>query len=178
MADPDPDISTDNIEYLHGDLFTTPQKSVLGHSCNCMGSWGAGVALQFKRKHPVAYKQYAEHCAAYSTKPEDLLGTCLLIQSKDYWIACLFTSVGNSSSNCGRPRSPKDVIVKATRAALTDLLRQLHGDRYMSSLQPGDDYFPVINLPQINAGLFRVPWGETEAVIKSFPYKFHVYIYP
>lgn len=168
----------DNIEYFRGDLFSRPPRSILGHSCNCMGSWGAGIALQFKRKFPAAYRQYVEHCKAYSSSPQALLGTCLLIQCNDYWIACLFTSVGNSSSNCGLPRSPKDVIINATRSAMTDLLRQLHTDRYISTLLPGDDYFPIISLPQINAGLFRVPWNETEEVIKSFPYKFHVYIYP
>lgn len=178
MAEAPSDISNTNIEYFHGDLFSTPPKSILGHSCNCMGSWGAGIALQFKRRHPDAFKQYKDHCAAHAGKPEELLGTCLLIHSKTYWIACLFTSVGNSSSNCGRPRSSKDDIVEATRLALADLLRQLHGERYISELQPGDDYFPVINIPQINAGLFCVPWNETESVIKTFPYKFHVYIYP
>lgn len=168
-----------NIQYICGDLFNSqPPQSVLGHSCNCVGSWGGGIALQFKKLFPEAHRQYVNHCKAANSNPENLLGTCLLIQSNDYWIACLFTSVGNSSSRCGAPRSPKDIIIDATRAAMGDLLRQLHTDPYISTLHPGNEYFPIINLPQINAGLFCVPWNETEQVIQEFPYKFRVYIYP
>lgn len=129
------------INYIKGDLFAA--KGILGHACNCHGVWGGGIALVFKKKYPAAYKVYNEHCM--SKTPSQLLGTCLLIPEKDSnVIACLFTSDGSSQQE----------IVEYTRDAVADLVRQ--------SDKP-------INIPQINAGIFAVPWEKTEQALKQFP---------
>lgn len=168
-----------NVQYISGDLFSVRPgpTSVLAHSCNCVGSWGGGIALAFKSRFPQAFQIYKAHCQSYDANPSALVGSCLLIHNTpdmpggEYWIACLFTSVGH-----GNRVSPPNMIVQATRLAITDLLRQLHTDRFISTLKPGDEYIPVINLPQINAGLFRVPWEQTKAVLKEIPYRFNVFI--
>lgn len=160
-----------NIEYFHGDLFQgAGPGSVLAHSCNCMGAWGGGIAVEFKRRFPSAYQTYRQHCRTAPGGPESLLGTCLLIEDKGYRIACLFTSVGTSSGlrSSARARSEPSVIVDATAKALADLFQQLEQEQDI----------PVVSMPQINAGLFAVPWEETEAVLKTFPHKFNVYIFP
>lgn len=175
--------AVENVQYVVGDLFSVAPgpASILGHACNCRGTWGAGVAAEFKRRFPGAFREYREHCLKYKNNPEELLGTCFLIHNtvelqkeggdaKEYWIACLFTSIGSGTS----VDSPVQ-IVHATRLAVTDLLRQLHTHRFIQALRPGDDYVPIINLPKINAGLFRVPWDKTEAVLKSIPYRFNIY---
>ena len=166
-----PATSMSSITYFHGDLFSAPEGAILAHSCNCIGSWGGGIALQFKKRFPRAHKAYVDHCKAHAAAPEALLGTCLLLEDTAensgavFRIACLFTSVGNSSSLARIKRSPQDVIIRATQESMTDLGRQA-------------DEGVTISMPQINAGLFCVPWEETEAVLRGFPGPFHVYVFP
>lgn len=129
------------IHYIKGDLFTA--QGILAHACNCHGVWGGGIALVFKKKFPKAYKVYHEHCLQRS--PEQLLGTCLLIpENQSTSIACLFTSHSSSESE----------IVAHTKDAIADLIRQTSDP---------------VNMPQINAGIFAVPWEKTEAVLKEYP---------
>ncbi|VVT55437.1 uncharacterized protein SAPINGB_P004596 [Magnusiomyces paraingens] len=172
------------IAYLHADILSAPPRSVIAHACNCYGSWGGGVAALFKRRFPAAYTAYANHCRAAAADPSSLLGTCFLIHNKatdpggDYWIACLFTALFPGTPASDGSGSVEESILKETRAAIKDLLRQLHTHEYISTLLPGDEYVPVVHMPQINAGIFNVPWPLTEAVLKSFPYRFNVYVYP
>lgn len=49
-----------------GDLFTAPQDTVLVHSCNCEGHWGAGIAKAFKDRYPSAFNKYHDHCSERS----------------------------------------------------------------------------------------------------------------
>lgn len=72
------------VEDATGDLFDAPNNAVLIHACNCVGSWGAGIAKTFKAKYPTAYKAHNEYCKA--TAVEKLIGTCQLIppQQEDY----------------------------------------------------------------------------------------------
>lgn len=44
------------IKETEGDIFSSPDGSVLIHACNCQGAWGAGVAAAFRTKYPAAYK--------------------------------------------------------------------------------------------------------------------------
>ncbi len=97
-----------------GDVFDSPENSVLIHSCNTLGSWGAGVAASFKARYPQAYNKYRNHCLLPSHENE-LAGTCLLIEPSDtgharYWVACLFTSRG-----FGRNADNEVEIVKTLR---------------------------------------------------------------
>ena len=129
-------------------LSTIPPPSILVHSTNCFGEWGAGVALAIHKLFPEADKVYKSHCDSYRPRENawpskaGLLGTALLIppqkgdiksngsgQDKNgmengVWIACLFTSYGY-----GRPSKRKaGVDCKAdirsqTVGALKDLRR-------------------------------------------------------
>jgi ADP-ribose 1''-phosphate phosphatase len=171
-----------SLKYITGDLFIAPTHSILAHSCNTHGIWGGGIAYQFALKYPKAERLYEEHCAKH--KPYDLLGTTLLLKSDDfvndgpnkkgYYIACLFTSVGGGNS----PDAP-DAILLNTRAAIHDLFKQLQEseDPVIQGLRnPAGRW--VINLPKINAGIFRVPWDHTSSILQGTPYEldFNVYI--
>lgn len=137
------------ITYIQGDLFTA-SKGVLAHACNTFGSWGAGVAVQFKSKFPEAYQQYHEHCK--SNNWEDLVDTCYLIPSGEFTIACLFTNHDDSIKG----------IVRRTQACVADMVSQV------------DDSTPI-SMPEINAGIFGVPWEKTERVLNEFDREFFVY---
>ncbi|KAL4909935.1 hypothetical protein BDW74DRAFT_173414 [Aspergillus multicolor] len=53
-----------------GDLFDAPDGAALIHACNCIGSWGAGIARAFRTKYPAAYRIYEAHCRAYLKDPQ------------------------------------------------------------------------------------------------------------
>lgn len=154
------------IKYVKGDLFCAPAGAILAHSCNCRGSWGGGVAAVFRRKFPGAYKTYENHCAKHA--PTQLLGTCLMIPTDisdpgtgDYIIACLFTSdLGGGGADA------PDQILRHTKSALGDLKEQL---------QELDNPSQPVYMPKINAGIFRVPWEDTEAVLKESDHNYVVY---
>ncbi len=105
-------LSMSLIKYVKGDLFqvTTNRTSLnepilIAHACNCLGHWGAGVALVFKKKFPSAFEMYKNHCSQFKDYPSKLLGTTLLIPisnsdggfvdgvGRKVIIVCLFTSI-------------------------------------------------------------------------------------
>jgi O-acetyl-ADP-ribose deacetylase (regulator of RNase III) len=49
--------------FTKGDLFATPGLSAFAHGCNCAGAMGAGVAVEFKRRWPRMFDEYAARCA-------------------------------------------------------------------------------------------------------------------
>jgi O-acetyl-ADP-ribose deacetylase (regulator of RNase III) len=53
------------IEYVAGDLFAGAHRpAVLAHGCNCQGSMGAGIAVQFRERYPAMYEAYRAMCQA------------------------------------------------------------------------------------------------------------------
>ena len=136
------------MKYIQGDLFTAPRGEVLIHSCNTLGHWGAGVALQFKNKYPEAYALYHKTCAGYG---RSLLGKAQLTGCNGHIIGSLFVSKGY-----GWAKDPKDLILEHTRWALADLAHQILPLRTR------------VHMPKINSGLFDVPWEETERLVKLY----------
>ncbi|KAH0253955.1 hypothetical protein KCU91_g18239, partial [Aureobasidium melanogenum] len=142
-----------------GDLFAAPNNTLLLHACNCVGSWGAGIALAFKKRYPDHFATYEAHCK--SKTPNSLLSTCLLIPPQptgpQHWIGCLFTS-----RKYGRGKDSKDDIMDSTDSALQDMLEQL-GDMENKPLQ--------IWMCKINSGSFKVPWSQTKALVEALTFK-------
>lgn len=160
------------LSYVQGDLFEeSPRPAVLAHACNCLGSWGSGVAAGFKQKFPNAFVEYKRYCDKYAEDPSELLGTCQLIETQDsktgqvVYIACLFTSV-----RFGARVDGPEKIVTQTRLAMQDLRKQL------SKLSGPIDANATIHMPKINAGLFRVPWRDTEKVLEEVGQPCTVYV--
>ncbi|CDR40145.1 CYFA0S04e04544g1_1 [Cyberlindnera fabianii] len=169
------------LNYITGNLLHASRPAILAHACNTHGIWGGGIAYQIALQFPAAEARYEDHCARHS--PEQLIGTTFLIETqKDepgnkgsddpYIIACLFTSVGGG----GFADAPAE-IVKNTRLALEDLERQLKetSSEVLLGLKKVRGHW-VVDLPKINAGIFRVPWDETEAVLKESGLDYNVYI--
>ncbi|ODV64788.1 hypothetical protein HYPBUDRAFT_144649 [Hyphopichia burtonii NRRL Y-1933] len=175
------------IKYIKGDLFShTPidkSVSILAHACNCRGSWGAGVARVFQSKFPSAYEKYVDHCSQHSSDPSKLLGTSYLIPTSSsdpgnrnghqFYVACLFTS-----DFAGRKKlTPKDIVAN-TNLSMQHLLSQVeelqtHGTKFESN--DSSDLI-VVNMPKINAGLFNVPWEDTEQELQQFDVDINVYV--
>lgn len=150
-------------------------------ACNCLGLWGAGIALQLKKEFPGAYKIHNNYCK--DREMEDLLNTCQLIppsegnskskkndSAKQVWIACLFTSKGYGRKNAG-PGNPglskKEDVVEATKEALEDFRKQLQDLRSKGGKEDEDGRPGDIASVKFNAGSFKVPWEETESSIKA-----------
>ncbi|KAF9485905.1 hypothetical protein BDN70DRAFT_870849 [Pholiota conissans] len=147
------------LSYITGDLFSAPPNSILVHACNTQGSWGAGIALTFKRKYPAHFAQYKAHCKEHG---RDLVGTCLVLPPRDgdatgHEIACLFTSQAY-----GKRKDTAEDILAATRSALEDLMMQnIEGK--------------ALHACRFNSGKFAVPWEETEAVLTTLGVSMTIY---
>lgn len=134
--------SYENLIYQKKCLFTAPQGSFLGQSCNALGDWGAGIALQFKEKFPHSFLEQRKICSG------QVLGQSFCTEEKGYKVVSLFTSRGY-----GKNKSSNEEILKNTRKSLIDFFSK--------------DNRNHLYIPKINSGLFNVPWEMTEIVILS-----------
>ena len=56
------------IRFTHGDIFAQPVETIV-NPVNCVGVAGAGLALQFRRRHPDAFQAYRRACAERRLRP-------------------------------------------------------------------------------------------------------------
>lgn len=137
--------------YKTGSVFEAPEGSTLAHACNSLGSWGSGVAAEFKRQFPGAFQTYKNYC--YGTPTKLVVGSTLIIDAmktdqKNFKIACLITSIGY-----GKNKQSVDKILYNTEKAIKDL--------------SAHEEIRNVHSPLINAGLFEVPWEDTVKVIQK-----------
>lgn len=59
------------LKYKFGNIFET-KCNVIGHGVNCRGVFGAGIALQMRRKYPQVYDAYANKHASSGWMPGDI----------------------------------------------------------------------------------------------------------
>jgi len=147
------------ITYRTGDLFTAPPGSILVHSCNAQGIWGAGVALQMKNRYWEGFqdfKKWLRYLSAYQGQP---LGHTRLLDrhSSSHSIASMVVSNGLGSS----VDSPGVILEHTSMAIRHLLLQEIQGA--VEQKRPVRE----LHSPRINAGLFNVPWERTEAVIRE-----------
>ena len=136
------------LEVRTGDLFkNAPDNSVLVHSCNCVGLWGRGIAVEFANRFPDALRDYMDYC--HLCRPKT--GTARLIGA-DKRVGCLFTS-----HNFGRKADTQEQIAEATYLAALELLD------IVSTVHPAGT---EIHSPMINSGLFKTPWPMSEKAIQ------------
>lgn len=145
-----------NIKYVKGNLFElAPARSYLPHACNCQGVWGAGIAIEFRKRFPKACAEYVRVCMSYESEVN--IGTAY--QCSDS-IICLFTS-----EDYGKNSDSKKDILKNTERSLDDFFKYRN------------EGISTIHMPKINSGLFRVPWEETEEILKKFDGKLSFVVY-
>lgn len=135
------------ISYNKGDLFSAPTGTILAHACNCKGVWGSGIAVEFKKRFPEAFRQYADDCGRYG---DSLAGKTRVYREKSYDIACLFTSRGY-----GEHRDDPFKILEFTKTAMDELI--------VYARVAGRE----IDMPKINSGRFAVPWEQTEKLLNG-----------
>ena len=74
-----------------GNMFES-KAATLVNTINCVGVMGKGIALEFKNRYPVMYKEYVDLCSKGLVKPGkpyyycDLNGTSIInFPTKDHW---------------------------------------------------------------------------------------------
>lgn len=128
-------------------LFDAPKGSMLVHACNAQGVWGRGIAVEFKKRFPLALVGYNTCCKSY----DHPVGHGWYFNDNGYSIGCIITS-----ENYGSRTDPEYKILKNTENALEDLLIKAAGDG-----------FHTIYSNKFNSGLFSVPWEKSEALLEK-----------
>ncbi|SCU81019.1 LANO_0B01772g1_1 [Lachancea nothofagi CBS 11611] len=168
-----------NVKYVRGNCLAASisHQRILIHSCNCNGSWGGGIAYQLGVKYPQAESDYIEICERYGSR---LLGKFVLLPSytdSTLLIGCLFTA-----SFGGPNQGSSESILNYTRRALEDMRVKLateekpsdeidvfsgeYINKFKNKLRSAvSDY--SLEMPQINSGIFGVPWPKTETLLKD-----------
>ena len=136
------------LSYKKMNLFDAPENAILAHACNCKGSWGAGIALEFQKRFPKAHKKYVKTCK--ESNGEMAGGATLTTLENGYHIACLFTSNG-----FGDQLDSKELILDNTAKSVR-LLLELSSHKKL----------PIYS-NKFNSGLFKVPWAQTSAILES-----------
>ena len=76
---------------LEGDLFTSRAQTLV-NAVNCVGVMGKGIALQFKKRYPAMFEDYAARCRRNEVRLgepylfRDPCGTMIInFPTKDHW---------------------------------------------------------------------------------------------
>lgn len=137
------------IQYKKISLFDAPKGSILVHACNAQGIWGSGIAKDFKSEFPKSFEQYNKYCT--NNLPYHTSGTALVTEEENnYRVGCLITS-----SDFGGRLNAEKLILDNTKHAL-EKLAQTHPNSQ------------VYYSNKFNSGFFKVPWEQTEKLIKDF----------
>lgn len=136
-------------------LFSAPEGSVLVHACNAKGAWGSGIALDFRKLFPNAYKRYNAYCRDFG-----IIGTAPVFGDDGYFIGCLITSSG-----FGGQVDDQDKILVNTALALNAFCANEHWRHFSKR---------TIYSNKFNSGLFGVPWKETEKILKVLVERYHL----
>ena len=139
------------IIYKKGSVLAATPRTVIAHSCNAQGIWGVGIAKQLATHFSDSLSEYAQYCQ----RPLGVLGTSIISYEHGYALASLVTS-----EYYGQGRDSQDKIIRNTKNALDDLIRKLTSTNYVIFNAK------EVNSPKINAGLYGVPWEQTEDLIK------------
>lgn len=123
-------------------------RKIIAHACNAQGVWGSGVARVLREAFPGAYATYHQQCVSEEF-PWILVGKTIDCDE----IAALITS-----EHYGPKKDPPDRILQNTYTAIADMFWD-----YSYKLS----YKLNVHSPRINAGLFEVPWEQTERIIKQ-----------
>lgn len=141
------------VRYKKGDVLKSleDENTVIAHACNMQGMWGSGVAKFIGEKFPYSYYEYRMAINQGKVK----LGGHYYAHDEYQAVVCLFTSNGYGPS-----KDSEDRIVANTRTAIDGFIKT------------ASDGLKIVS-PKINAGLFRVPWEKTEAIINETLQKYN-----
>jgi ADP-ribose 1''-phosphate phosphatase len=135
------------------DLIKDADEPYIVHSCNCQGVWGSGIAKEMKARYPRAFQAYNADCTRNTS--QELLGTARTYYDNGVNVVALFTS-----DNYGHAKDSPAEIILNTSLAINHFL--------VNEIVYGSENIPLnVFSPRINAGLFEVPWQQSERVINK-----------
>jgi O-acetyl-ADP-ribose deacetylase (regulator of RNase III) len=134
------------IQWVSGDLFSNRYDAqAFAQGCNCKGSMGAGIAVQFKERYPDMYEEYRRRCKA--TPREFNPGDVFLWKAEDKpWVFNLATQEDYWRS-------------RATYEAIEKVLEGMKGLADQESVAS-------IAMPRIGAGYGGLSWKKVRAIIE------------
>jgi O-acetyl-ADP-ribose deacetylase (regulator of RNase III) len=130
------------LEQRQGDLFADKTISALAHGCNCAGSMGRGIAVEFRKRWPAMYDAYRAECKAGRFRP----GTVFVWDGPDTTIFNLATQPFPGPS--ARPDFIHDSLKEAARIAES---------RSIS----------LMGMPRIGAGYGGLEWAEVKRILDA-----------
>src|SRR5262245_51707757 len=122
-----------------GNLFDL-ELPAIGHGCNCAGTMGAGIAVEFKRRYPAMYDEYRRRCQAEQFRLGDIF----------VWDADGLVIYNLATQPVPRPSATLDAIETSVRAALADAQHRA---------------LPRLGVPRIGAGLGGLAWNDVATVL-------------
>lgn len=129
------------IEERTGDLFAQPDLTALAHGCNCAGAMGAGIAVEFKRRHPAMYAAYKSLCTEKKFRPGDVFT----------WKEGALTVFNLGTEEHWRKGATLDAIEQSVAA----MAREAEGRGITK-----------VGIPRIGAGYGGLKWEDVRAVIE------------
>ncbi|KAE8144424.1 hypothetical protein BDV25DRAFT_171552 [Aspergillus avenaceus] len=185
-----PTIVDGRITEIQGSIFDAPDGAALIHACNCVGSWGKGVARSFKKKYPAAYAIYRAHCQKLQRAPEhqtvsdtspetDAQGsTTRTIQLPEGTALIIPPHVGDynrnekkhwiiclfTSRHYGKRATSAENIIHNTELAVADMVKQLDELRTEESQTMA---ISELWSCRFNSGLFAVNWEHSRRVLEK-----------
>jgi O-acetyl-ADP-ribose deacetylase (regulator of RNase III) len=130
------------LEVRTGDLFEDAGLPSLAHGCNCAGSMGRGIAVEFRRRWPAMYQAYRRECNEGRFRPGDVF----------VWEADERTIFNLGTQPVPGPSARLSYIEAALRQAV----------RIAESKA-----IPVIGMPRIGAGYGGLQWTDVRLVLES-----------
>lgn len=137
------------LELRSGDLFADPDLPALAHGCNCTGSMGRGIAVEFRRRWPEMYVAYRRECRAGRFQP----GGVFIWDAADKTIFNLGTQT--RPGPCAR--------LEFIEASLTIAVRTAE-----------ERAIPLIAMPRIGAGHGGLDWPEVRKRLEQLAAKTEV----
>jgi len=134
------------IIYKKGNLFTS-NADVFAHGCNCIGGFGAGIALQFSTKFPASKEAYVKKHQTIGWK----LGEVQLVKEANKIIANCATQYGY-----GKYGNKK---IHADYNAIETCFKKLY--KYVKENNKS------IAIPKIGAGLAGGDWQVISKIIEE-----------
>lgn len=131
------------IEYIEfGDIFALSGVDCYAHGCNCVGTMGKGIALQYRCKYPDMYIQYKELCKNGLFQ----LGDVFEYRQNN---ECVFNLA-----------TQKDWKTKAIPDAIRNSVRKM-----LESAT--EQHINAIVIPKIGAGLGGLIWEDVKRILEE-----------
>jgi O-acetyl-ADP-ribose deacetylase (regulator of RNase III) len=130
------------LELRKGDLFADESLSALAHGCNCSGSMGRGIAVEFRKRWPAMYEAYRAECKAGRFRPGNVF----------VWDAPARTIFNLATQPSPGPSARLEFIDSSLNEAI-----RIAESRSIS----------LIGMPRIGAGYGGLDWTAVKRILEA-----------